>query len=60
MYPGDVAKQREWIRAKRHYNTLVAEDFVEQIVNSAPPLTSEARTRLAALLAPPARRRRSA
>lgn len=63
LHPDDPECRKALLRAKQEYKELHTEHFLREVVSSAPPLTSEQRTRLAALLVPatpPARTRKRA
>jgi hypothetical protein len=57
LHPNDAERKSALTEAQREYNMIVAEHFIQQVIESAPPLTSAQRTTLAAMLVPPARRK---
>lgn len=60
LYPEDEDCRDELAEASAAYKEAKTAHFLRSVINSAPPLTSEARARLAALLAPvPVQRKRA-
>ena len=49
-FPNDPAAQAARDDADRQYRVVAAEDYIRELVASAPPLTAEQRDKLAALL----------
>ncbi len=52
--PGDPHARDEVDELRRQYRAVAAEDYIRELVDSAPPLTDEQRDRLAVLLRPSA------
>lgn len=60
LHPTDPERREALFAAEAKYKEVMTAEFIRSMVSTAPPLSPEARARLAALLAPARAKRRTA